>query len=116
MRMFWVFAVPLVALSFVVPDGSWWQVGVQALTGYLVSAVLLTRRMWGFATGIAGNATGILFEAYRMHGGPGPLGRPRDVGGVAGPRGRGALRGQARGPQPGHRVRSSCRLTSRYTR
>ncbi|GAA2343340.1 GGDEF domain-containing protein [Dactylosporangium salmoneum] len=67
MRSYLAAETALVALSFAVPDGTWWQVGVQVLTGWLVAYVLLRRRMWSFGIGVAANAGGMLYEAYQLH-------------------------------------------------
>ncbi|MGI5185051.1 GGDEF domain-containing protein [Dactylosporangium sp. CA-152071] len=77
LRWYLVAAGTCVALSFLVPDGSWWQVAVQVLTGYpAVSAIIAgalrhrgtARAAWlAFAAGVGGNATGILVEAYSFH-------------------------------------------------
>ena len=77
LRGYLVTAGTCVALSFLVPDGSWWQVGVQVLIGYLAAAAIVAgalrhhgagRAAWlAFAAGIGGNATGILVEAYNLH-------------------------------------------------
>lgn len=77
LRGYLVAAGTCVALSFLVPDGSWWQVAVQVLTGYLAVAAAGTgalrrrgpgRAAWlAFAAGIGGNTTGILVEAYHFH-------------------------------------------------
>jgi diguanylate cyclase (GGDEF)-like protein len=77
LRWYLMAAGTCVGLSFLVPDGSWWQVAVQVLTGYLAVAAIVTgalrhrgtaRAAWlAFAAGIAGNATGILVEAYQLH-------------------------------------------------
>lgn len=76
LRGYLVAAGVCVALSFLVPDGGWWHVAVQVLTGYLAVAAIVVgalrhhgtgRAAWlAFAAGIGGNATGILVEAYNL--------------------------------------------------